>query len=109
MKPDIVINYGKEDCFVLDTKWKNLMGKNPSPDDLRQMYAYLSYYGAKKVALVYPGNETKTLTGNYYQENKSKPKIGDKECAIISIGVEKNVDVWQRMINMEVQRWARTK
>lgn len=106
MKPDIVMNKGKSDCLVLDTKWKNLFGKNPSPDDLRQMYAYMSYYGAQKVALVYPGNETKTISGYYYREQMEKPEISKKECAVISIGVHSDIQVWQKMIYTEIKHWA---
>ena len=66
VKADIVIQKG-ENIFVLDTKWKMPKENNrivPKDADLHQMYVYLDIYGdnqssekAKKVALLYPGQE----------------------------------------------------
>ncbi len=103
IRPDIVINKGKPTCVVIDTKWKNLNGKNPSPDDLRQLFVYLKYYGARKVALVYPGDETKCQSGRYY------PHSGDiniessaEECSVITLAVEDNISEWQEKICEEL-------
>ena len=96
IRPDIVINKDKPNCVVLDTKWKNLNGYNPSPDDLRQMYVYHEYYGASKVALVYPGASTYKLGGVYlHPQSESKLK---KECSIITLCVEPNIKNWQKII-----------
>lgn len=103
MKPDIVINKGNNECFVLDTKWKNLNGYNPSPDDLRQLFVYHEFYQAKKVALAYPG-DLEVKTGLYY---KPDGKESDKECAIISLPVEKNIKDWQLLIHNEIDKWER--
>ncbi len=107
MKPDIVLNKGKEDCIVLDTKWKNLNGYNPSPDDLRQMFVYMKYYGAKKVALVYPGSVNRNQSGFYYDHNSSNSKeLSNEECSVISIGVNRDVNKWQKAISDDILSWC---
>ena len=61
MKPDITLQKGGHNRFVLDTKWKRL--KSATEDrtkrgivqaDMYQLYAYGKRYGCKTVALVYP-------------------------------------------------------
>jgi 5-methylcytosine-specific restriction enzyme subunit McrC len=92
IRPDIVIK-SQTECFVLDTKWKNLNGYNPSSDDLRQMFVYHEYYSAKKVALVYPG-EDQVIKGNYYHFDNVGINI-EKECSIFSIKINQAVKDWQ--------------
>jgi 5-methylcytosine-specific restriction enzyme subunit McrC len=106
MIPDILINQGKENCIVLDTKWKNLNGYNPSPDDLRQLYVYSKYYQAKKVALVYPYSlkETIVKAGTYF--NELSGEIGHEECSVISIPVEEDFVKWQKMIAEDIFEWC---
>jgi len=104
MQPDIVINKDQEGCIVLDTKWKNLNGYNPSPDDLRQMYVYNEYYNAKKVALIYPGSYTQTSTGHFLHP-KSSIKT-NKECSVITVTVDFNIQSWQNAIcNLIFKNW----
>lgn len=103
MIPDIVINKGRKDCAVLDTKWKNLDGTNPSPDDLRQMYVYQKYYEANKVALIHPGNESKNRCGRFLD-----PKTGEKtdmECSLMPIVVENSIKQWQQIIYNRFHDW----
>jgi len=108
MKPDIVLNKGTEDCVVLDTKWKNLNGYNPSPDDLRQLFVYMKFYGAKKVALVYPGTKNKNQSGKYYDHRSLDSSIlSNDECSIISIEVEQNVMQWQKAIHKNISDWKK--
>ncbi len=61
MKPDITLQRGGHNRFILDTKWKRL--KSVAEDrtkrgivqaDMYQLYAYGKRYGCKTVALVYP-------------------------------------------------------
>lgn len=106
IKPDIVLNKGTEDCVVLDTKWKNLNGYNPSPEDLRQMFVYMKYYGAKKVALVYPGTENRYQSGQYYDHYSPNSRdLSNEECSIVTIGVEINVKAWQKTIHENINLW----
>lgn len=109
IRPDIWIKKGEE-SFILDTKWKNLNGFNPSPEDLRQMYVYHEYYTARKVALVYPGTEKELIRGTYLSpDNLKNPK---KECSIIPITIpskvenEKIVKTWQMEIAERFMKWV---
>lgn len=107
IKPDIVLNKGAEDCIVLDTKWKNIFGYNPSPEDLRQMFVYMKYFNAKKVALVYPSIVSDIRAGKYYEQKKDNPeKISEEECSIISIAVNKDIKTWQFELNNQIGKWC---
>ncbi len=103
MKPDIVIDKGNKEYLVLDTKWKNLNGYNPSPDDLRQLYVYHHYYNAKKVALVYPGN-FENRNGLYFEPNGT---FSDKVCTILTLEENKNIKAWQVEISNKIETWVK--
>ncbi len=109
IRPDICIKRGEE-RIILDTKWKNLNGFNPSPDDLRQMYVYHEYFNAKKVALVYPGRD-KDMRGSYFP-TPTYDKM-DKECSVIlltvpavGIGNMSLVKTWQGLIKTKIVTWS---
>ena len=105
IRPDIVLNKGTEKCVVLDTKWKNLNGHNPVHEDLRQMFVYMKYFGAKKVALVYPGIDCSYRTGKYYEYDTYNPnELSENECGVISIGGDVNVKRWQMMISDSINK-----
>ncbi|WP_338876648.1 McrC family protein [Spirosoma sp. SC4-14] len=63
LRPDILIRQG-ERTIVLDTKWKELNGRDTTGSygidqrDLYQLYAYGKKYGAHDLFLVYPASET---------------------------------------------------
>lgn len=57
IRPDLVVIKtvgSKSERFVIDTKWKVIDYRNPSDDDLKQMYAYNIYWDAGKSMLLYP-------------------------------------------------------
>jgi 5-methylcytosine-specific restriction enzyme subunit McrC len=113
MEADIVINRDdKKKCVVLDTKWKNLNGRNPSPEDLRQMYVYHQYYGADKVALVYP-NINADKTEGHFIVPKTDTQTGT-ECSLILLAVpeeapegETRVKAWQNSISSTIEAWMK--
>ena len=110
IKPDILIKNRNGNCMVLDTKWKNLNGFNPSPDDLRQMYVYHEYYGARKVALVYPGPVSLETRGAFFPTPFYTQM--DKVCSVIMLSLPANprenkslVRTWQEDIKMKFEEW----
>ena len=106
IRPDIVINDKTENCIVLDTKWKNLNGYNPSPEDLRQMFVYHEYFNSKKVALVYPSKDTlQKIKGKYLPTLKSSEKEIEKECCVISLPVDAKINEWQENIYKHIDDW----
>ncbi len=61
MKPDITLQKGGTNRFILDAKWKRLKSASDEPKkrgisqaDMYQLYAYGKRYGCGTVALVYP-------------------------------------------------------
>jgi 5-methylcytosine-specific restriction enzyme subunit McrC len=102
MKPDIFIETNNGN-IVLDTKWKNLNGYNPSPDDLRQMYVYHEYFEATKVALVYPGNPKDSKAGTYLKKDGNHD---DKICSVILINEENEIKEWQTKIREVIKKFV---
>lgn len=110
LKPDIWIQH-KDGNIILDTKWKNLNGKNPSPEDLRQMYVYHEYFGAKKVALVYPGERQGETNGLFWRPDNQG--LSDKACSVLLIPVwtattsdKKWIKQWQEDIRARFRPWV---
>ncbi|PWJ42247.1 McrC family protein [Sediminitomix flava] len=96
IRPDIVLSRD-ESTIVLDTKWKYIKSNIPSPEDLRQLYAYHKYYDAEKVALVYPGVEK--LNKGIYQDGK------EGECAVIQIKPSSNISEFMDSIENHITNW----
>lgn len=72
IRPDIVIEQEGE-TYIIDTKWKRPTNKQPSVEDLRQMYTYSRFWNTEKVILLYPGDpiDTKFIKyHNYELDNK---------------------------------------
>lgn len=104
IRPDIIIKDAIGNTYVLDTKWKRLYKNKPSPDDLRQLYVYLKYFSAQKVALVYPSDLNSVTSGLYYDEVSNL--IGTQECSLILVAVEKSISNWQEEMAMVFHRWV---
>ena len=70
------------------------------------MFAYMKYYKAKKVALIYPGATIKKTHGHYYDHNEQHPQnIGTEECSLISLPHNTNIRDWQKEITFEIEKW----
>jgi 5-methylcytosine-specific restriction enzyme subunit McrC len=112
IRPDIVIKKNGTATIVLDTKWKNLDGYNPSLDDLRQMYVYHEYFSAERVALVYPGgNLVNSAESNFFVKGSfldiEKSMSTKKECSLLPIGVHSNIKEFQNSILDKLDNWLK--
>jgi 5-methylcytosine-specific restriction enzyme subunit McrC len=107
MKPDILLRNDKLQ-WILDTKWKNIGDGTPTPEDLRQLYAYRVYFKAEKVALLYPGKKKPTI-GWYLPIDNGEAK--GAECSVIQVNVptavsgKKFIQGWQNDIWNLVGSW----
>ncbi len=102
LQPDIIITNDNQKNIVLDTKWKNITGKNPSPEDLRQMYVYHNYFNADKVALVYPGDDT-IRKGLYFDPNET---LSNVMCSVLTLDTNKDINQWQKQIYNRILNWS---
>lgn len=54
-KPDLLVRLGDHPApIVMDTKWKVPGNDQPSDGDLRQLFAYVQSFGARRGVLLYP-------------------------------------------------------
>ena len=87
VRPDIVISKtdatGKMEKFIVDPKWKIIDAKNPSDNDLKQMFVYNLYWDADKSMLLYP----KTFDQSEKFGLFHKGKTNDHMCKIGFIDV----------------------
>ena len=106
VRPDIILKERSSgECVVLDTKWKNLGNNSPSAEDLRQMYVYNDYYGARKTALIYPGKFS-VNSGRYFETNSSQ--LSERQCSVICLPVIKQMRDWQLSIADSVSSWIKS-
>jgi len=68
LRPDIVINRGKDNEIVADTKYKNILSsKDISQADMYQLYAYgTKYEKCSQLYLIYPKNDLLELDSLSY-------------------------------------------
>jgi 5-methylcytosine-specific restriction enzyme subunit McrC len=91
IRPDIVIEKGTEK-YIIDTKWKNMDYSKPSTHDLRQMYVYNEYWGARKAMLLYPSNSASFQEKDFIPYETVKGKDANHYCALGKVSIFKNVD-----------------
>ncbi len=72
LRPDIVINKGRETEIIADTKYKNITSsRDISQSDMYQLYAYgTKYVKTKQLYLIYPKSEELTLESYSYVKNE---------------------------------------
>lgn len=86
IRPDIVVTKteaGNAERFVIDTKWKIIDYRNPSDDDLKQMYAYNMYWDSGKCMLLYP--KTEDFPEAFGIFHKGRPNVNACKLGFINV------------------------
>ncbi|MBK24698.1 MAG: hypothetical protein CME70_11940 [Halobacteriovorax sp.] len=95
--PDILVkSLDTGEVFVMDTKWK--LPKNYKPDDadLRQVFTYNEYFGAKKGALLYPFTEG-------FVESSGKFEDREHECLVVGLNLfDKKNKLKQELLSKKI-------
>ena len=65
IRPDIVISINNRN-IIIDTKWKIIDDLNPADEDLKQMFTYNLFWDCDKSVLLYPGQQSLSNKGEYY-------------------------------------------
>ena len=90
--------------YILDTKWKQPDGMYPVDSDLHQLYVYFKYFGAEKVALLYPSTSSishSVRKGTFYDGSNTS-------CDLMLLPVPKwngSGKLWQLEIANMVKAW----
>lgn len=69
LKPDLLFTFKGSVRLIGDTKWKVPEGGDPSPEDLRQMFAYNLRFVSERSVLLYPGAQS-GRRGDYVNHKK---------------------------------------
>lgn len=83
LRPDLLITYPDGEMVVVDTKWKDLAGRQPSSGDLRQIYAYNLQFGTQKGVLLYPEGERALNVEAYYR--KGDQELQEHACQLLGV------------------------
>lgn len=83
-----------------------MINNKPSVEDIRQMYAYHQYFDAKKVALVYSGNNTETK--GHFVDITNQNQNTNIECSLKFIEVKDNIKDWKDYICENIGNWIKT-
>ena len=90
VRPDIVVEF-RGITTIIDTKWKRITNNKASIEDLRQMYVYNKYWGAKTSMLLYPKGKSSqnNISGSYYSDT-TQEKDSENSCLIGYLDIIKN-------------------
>lgn len=92
IKPDIILEKGEEKV-IIDTKWIQVDYTSPSEQDLRQLFAYCTYWKANHKYLSHPTVEdTESKIEGSYKLDYASIKAG-----ILRLDVPKLINVDKRL------------